>query len=284
MGALIISQDMTLPKDQSQPLDANKLTDLFYAYREETNVFKKEKIRDQIVIHNQRLISSVAKRYVNILPYTSLDFNDLVQEGNLGLIRAIQDYDPDLGYAFSTYATHWIREYIGRCIANNGNTIRIPVHMIEKIRKVKNVMNEFKEQYGRIPSDKELSALTGFMEPELDKIQYYTSMTSLVSLSAPVNFNDNSDIVMEDVIDARDTGHENVLENMSKKDLEEKLKRLLNKKEYDIICRRLALGLYDQCWTLQEIGKVYGVSRERIRQVEASAMKKIKRRLKYVLG
>lgn len=284
MGAPIIRQDMTLPKSQSQPLEADVLTGLFHAYREETNIFKKEKIRDQIVIHNQRLISSVAKRYINMLPYTSLDFNDLVQEGNLGVIRAIQDYDPDLGYAFSTYATHWIREFIGRCIANNGNTIRIPVHMIEKIRKVKIAMNEFKEKHGRLPSDKELSELTGFTEPELQKIKHYTSMTSLVSLSAPANFNDNGDIEMEDVIDVRDTGHEAVLENMSKKELEEKLIRLLNKKEYDIICRRLALGPYDQCWTLQDIGKVYGVSRERIRQVEASALKKIKRRLKYVLG
>lgn len=279
-------EDTGLPgmEQVSQPLKAADLNEIFRQYRMEADPAKKDTYLNQIILHNQRLVTSVAKRYINMLPYTSLEFRDLMQDGNMGLIRALQDYDPDLGYAFSTYACHWIREFIGRSISNNANTIRIPVHMIEKIRKVKNAENAFKEKFGHFPSEKELSEFTGILESEIGNIQYSATLTNLVSLSAQPRSCEDGDTELEDFIDARDEGHERILEEMSKKEIEVRIRRLLNEKEYDIVCRRLAYGDYDHCWTLQEIGDVYGVSRERIRQIEALALKKIRRKLNYVLG
>lgn len=284
MSAVLAEKIENAQAEPATKVSADTLKDLFRRYRIESNPEKATALSNEIIMLNQRLVTSVAKHFIGLLDHTSLDFQDLTQEGNLGLMRAIQDYDPELGFAFSTYAVNWIREYIGRSIANNANTIRIPVYMVEKIRIVRNASAKFHKTNGRMPSISELKDITGCTEAQVEDILSYAALSNIISLSSPVNAADEREIELWEIIDSHDSSHEEVLDTIVQTEIEAKMKDLLTDKEYDIICRRLALGKYENIQTLQEIGDIYDVSRERVRQIESYALKKLRRKLSYIFG
>lgn len=284
MGVILTVENKNGSAEVGTRVSAEKLKGLFREYKSTVDPVKKTAISNEIIMLNQRLVTSVAKHFISLLDHTSLDFQDLIQEGNLGLIRAIQDYDPELGFAFSTYAVHWIREFIGRSIANNASTIRIPVYMAEKIRILRNATTKFHKEHGRMPSNTELTKITEYTEEQVEDILYYATLSNMSSLSSKVNMADDREIELWETIDSHDSSHEEVIDAIAQSELEMKMKDLLTEKEYDIVCRRLALGPYDHGQTLQEVGNVYGVSRERIRQIESYALKKLRRKFTYLFG
>ena len=246
---------------------------------------------DKFINANYRLVISIAKRYAG----RGLDFIDLIQEGNLGLLKALEKYDVEKGYKFSTYATWWIRQNITRAIADKGKSIRIPVHSIELFNKVKMIISDFYATNTRIPSDKEIACI--FLGVDINDIkddEMYSVLTLSDKISYllqcaqdPVSLNmsigEDEDTSLEDVIPNDEDSIENVAMNSALRSEFEKI--LLNKegplteREAKIIILRF--GFVDnRIFTLDEIGKMYNVTRERIRQIEAKALRKLKKYLR----
>ncbi|MGB9683198.1 MAG: sigma-70 family RNA polymerase sigma factor [bacterium] len=244
--------------------------------------------RERLVLSNLKLVYSIAKRYRG----KGLDFLDLIQEGNIGLIKAIEKFDYRRGYKFSTYATWWIRQTITRALADKGNLIRIPVHMEEKIRIVKNARQRFVEEYRREPTIYELSEMTKIDISTLKEIQkceykFYhidiplrkISVEELEILGIKDNFEEDEDISLKDVIAVDIT--EDTLVNIEENSIIHGALRKLSDKERKILILRY--GLEDGVGrTLEEVGKYFGVTRERIRQIESKVLKKLRRIIKPI--
>jgi len=241
---------------------------------EEIRVAKKVKqgdirARNELVRKNLRLVVSIAKKYIG----RGLSFLDLVQEGNLGLIKATEKFDPKRGFKFSTYATWWIRQAITRAISDKSRTIRIPVHMIENMNKLKKSVNDLTKALGRDPKEEELAKIV-----DLDVIQVqnlFNLMQIPISSDSPIGQDENSEIaeLLEDV------SISSPIEEITSLDLRNEIEdsmEMLNQREKHVLTFRY--GLEDGAKrTLKQVGRELGITYERARQLQASALRKLRK-------
>ena len=227
-----------------------------------------ENAKAKLTESNLRLVVSIAKRYVG----KGMEFLDLIAEGNLGLIKAVNKFNPDLGYRFSTYATWWIRQAITRAIADQSRTIRLPVHVSESASKIKRAHRQLQQDLQRNPTQEEISDATGITINKIEVVQQATNMI----LSLDLTVGEDDDLSLGDMIPADEqydpaNGSTN---NLLRAQLEDAMSDLTDREKHILALR---FGLHDgSVHTLEEVGKMYNLTRERIRQIENKALRKLR--------
>lgn len=280
----IINSDLCLNSD-----DSNLTSDILRDYlvgignkpllsnQEEIELSKRykngdESAKSEMITRNLRLVVSIARRY----HCNSMPLMDIIQEGNLGLMKAVDMYDPDKGYRFSTYATWWIRQSITRSICDKARLIRLPVHVNEKIYQIKKFKKEYYDNYQRYPSDSEICSELNISSETL--LQVHLLDGSMASLNSTIG--DDDDTELEELI--KDENSQNieseVINLCLSEDIANVLETVLTEKEAEIIKLRFGLGnnINSGSLTLEECGRLYGCTRERIRQIESKALRKLK--------
>jgi RNA polymerase primary sigma factor len=243
-----------------------KLRDLFKNFTLTQTHDKKAK--DDLACANMRLVVNIAKKYIN----RGLHFLDLMQEGNIGLLKAVEKFEFERGYKFSTYATWWIRQAITRAIADQSRTIRVPVHMVETLNKINKISRQYIQDQGREPTYEELAKELNLDEKKIRNIIRISKEP--VSLETPVG--DGEDSFIKDFIE--DSSNSTPSENVVIDDLKERVREVLKTltpREEKVLKMRFGIDVASE-HTLEEVGKDFSVTRERIRQIEVKALKKLR--------